>query len=67
MEADKLKLQRERVPPDCQDELDILEARCRLDKECRTVGIKAGHSLSKEEITKSIIHLLNTITNDGGR
>ena len=66
-EEDKLKLQRQGVHLDSQEELDILEARCKLDKECKIVGIKTGQSLSKKEIIKSITHLLNTTTNDGGR
>ena len=66
-EEDKLKLQSQGLPPDCLNELDIVGTRCKLDKECKIVGVKMGQSLSKEEITKSITYLLSTTTNDGGR
>ena len=64
-EEDKLKLQRQGVPPDCQDELDIMKARYELGKNL-IIGVKSRQPLSREVI-ESIAHLLNTTQNDGGK
>ena len=64
---DKLKLLIQGVPPDCQDDLDIITARYKLDKRCKIVGVKSGTSLSREEVMKSIGQLLSTTKNDGGK
>ena len=66
-EEDKLKLQSQRVPTDCHNELDIIKARYELDKDCKIVEIKSGQSLSREEVIKSITHFLSTTQNDGGK
>ena len=66
-EEDKLKLQIQGLPPDCQEELDIVKARYQLDKECIIFKVKLGQSLFREEIIKNIAHLLNTTQNDGGK
>ena len=63
---DKQKLLRQGVTGDYQDELDIVRARWELDKECKIVEVKSGHSMSREEVSKSITHLFNTTKNDGG-
>ena len=65
-EEDKLKLQRQGLPPDCQDELAIIIARYKLDKKCKVIEIKSGQLLS-QEVIDSIAHLLNTTQNDGGK
>ena len=66
-EEDKLKLQSQGLPHDCQNELDITRARYELDKRCNIVEIKLGKSPSQDEIIQSIEHLLNTTQNDGGK
>ena len=65
-EEDKLKLHRQKVHPDCQDELDIIRAKFELYKGNKIVEIKSGQSMSREEIIENITHLLNTTQNDGG-
>ena len=65
-EEDKQKLLRQGVTGDYQDEVDIVRARWELDKKSKIVDIKSGHSLSCEEVSKSITHLLNTTKNNGG-
>ena len=64
---DKLKLQSQGLPPDCQGELDIVEKRCKLDKRLQVVEIISGKSLSREVVLESIAHLLNTTQKDGGK
>ena len=64
-EEDKLKLQSQGLPTDCQDELDIVEARYKRDKRTTIVGIKS-RLLSREDILQNIEHLLTTTRNDGG-
>ena len=64
---DKLKLLIQGVPPDCQDDLDIVTARYKLDKRCKIVGVKSGSSQSRGEVMKSIGQLLTTTKNDGGK
>ena len=64
-EEDKLKLQRQGLPPDCQDELDIIKTRCKLDKRLQVVGIHLAE-VSRSDVTEDILHLLTTTHNDGG-
>ena len=67
-EKDKQTLQRQGVPPDsCQNEVLIIKARHDLDKKQKIVEVKSGQSLSREEVMKSIAHLLITTENDGGK
>ena len=66
-EEDKLKLQRQGLPPDCQDELDIIKARYEFNKEYTIVEVKSRQLLSREEVLENIAQLLNTIQNDGGK
>ena len=65
-EEDKLKLQSQGLPPDCQDELEVVEARCKLDKRLDVVEIKSGQNLSREEVVESVANLLRTTQMDGG-
>ena len=65
-EEDKLKLQSQGLPPDCNDELTIIKARYKLTQKCEIFAVKIGQSLSREEVIGSIAHLLNTTQNDGG-
>ena len=65
-EEDKLKLQSQGLPPDCQDELAIIIARYELDKRYKVIEVKSGQSLS-QEVKDSIAHLFNTTQNDGGK
>ena len=64
---DKLKLQSQGLPTDCQDEVPIIRARRDLDKRHKIVKVKSGKSMSREEVTENIEHLLNTTQNDGGK
>ena len=66
-EKDKLKLQSQGVSPDCHDELDIVEARHKLEKRHIITGVKSGQSLSREDVFENIAHLLTTTQNDGGK
>ena len=67
-EKDKQTLQKQGVPPDsCQDEVLIVRARHDLDKKQKIVEVKSGQSLSREEVMKSIAHLLTITQNDGGK
>ena len=63
---DKQALRSQGVTSDCQDELFILTARYKLDKECKIVGVKSG-KISKVEIMECTRHLLTTTKNDGGK
>ena len=65
-EEDKVKLQSQGLPPDCQSEQDIIRARYDLDKRSKIVEVKSGQSLT-QEVIESITHLLNTTQNDGGK
>ena len=64
-QEDKLTLLSQGVSPEGQDELAVVRARCEVDKRYRIVGVKSGQ-LSREEVMKSIKHLLTTTKNDGG-
>lgn len=66
-EEDKLKLQSQGVPPECQDDLAIVKARFELDKRCKIVGVMSGQLLSGEAVKKSIESTLTTTKNDGGK
>ena len=66
-EEDKLKLQRQGLPPDCQDELDIMRARYELDKRHKLIEIKSGQPLLQKEVKENIEYLLHTTQNDGGK
>ena len=63
---DKLKLISQGLPPEAQNELDIITARYRLAKDCSTVEVKLGQSISYKEVLGSIEYVLNTTENDGG-
>ena len=65
--ADRLKLLCQGVPLDCQSELTIIRARREMCKRNKIVEVKSGQSLSRDEVMKSIAHLLNTTQNNGGR
>ena len=66
-EEDKLKLQSQGLPLNCQDELAIIRARWDLDKSCKIVEVKSGRqSFSQDEVIENIAHLLNNTQNDGG-
>ena len=65
-EEDKLKLQSQGLPPDCQDELAIVKTRCELDRKLKVTGVKSGKIL-REEAIKHIACLLRTTNNDGGK
>ena len=62
-EEDKLKLQNQGLPPDLQDELDIVKARYEL---ASMVEVKSGQSLSAEEVIENIQRHLHTTQNNGG-
>ena len=64
MDEDKLKLPRQGVFPESDNELDIIKARYRLAKNCSIVEVK---SISYKDVMGSIEHLLNTTENDGGK
>ena len=64
-EEDKQKLLSQGVTSDCQSEVDIVRARWKLDKGCKTVEVISGHSLT-QAVLKNITNLLNTTKNDGG-
>ena len=64
-EEDKQKLLSQGVTSDCQSEVDIVRARWKLDKDCKTVEDMSGESLA-QDVLKSIAHLLNTTKNNGG-
>ena len=66
-EKDKLKLLRQGVFPESHNELDIVKARYRLDKECSIVEVKSGESVSCKEVLRNIGYVLNTTKNDGGK
>ena len=66
IEDDKLKLQSQGLPPDCQDELNIIQARYEVDKEY-TFKVKSTYSQSQKEVLENIAHLLDTTQNDGGK
>ena len=63
-EEDKLTLQSQGLPPDCQNELAIIEARCKLDKRLEIAGIV---KISRGDIIEYILHLLTTTKNNGGK
>ena len=63
-QEDKLKLTRQGVIPESDNELDIIKARYRLDKNCSIVEVKSGRSI---EILGSMEHVLNTTKNTGGK
>ena len=60
------KLLSQEVTGDYQDEVDIVRAKYELDKRHKMVEVKSGHSMCREEVSKSIAHLINTTKNDGG-
>ena len=62
----KQKLLNQGVTSDCQSEVDIVGARCKLDDGCTTVEVISGHSLIRQ-VTKKINHLLNTTAKDGSK
>ena len=66
-EEDKLILQSQGLPPDCQSELDIMKARYELDKRRKLVDVKLRQLLSRDEAIKNIAYVLNTTQNDGGK
>ena len=66
-EENKLKLQSQGLPPDCQNELAIVEAKYKLGKVYTIVEVKSGQALSRDEVTENIIHLLNTTQKDGDK
>jgi hypothetical protein len=67
-EKDKLKLLRQEMFPESNNELDIIKARYRLAKDFSIVEVKSGRSVSHyKEILGSIEHVLNTTENDGGK
>ena len=66
-EEDKLKLQSQELPPNCHKELDIIKAKYEMALGCKTVEVKSGHLLSRVNVLESILHLLNTTWNDGGK
>ena len=66
-EEDKLKLQRQGVTTDCQNELDIMKAKYELGKAYTVVEVKSGQSLLQKEVLDIIDHLLITTQNDGGK
>ena len=55
------------MPPEAQNELDIITARYTLAKDCSIVEVKSGGSVSYQEVLGSIEHFLNTTENDGGK
>ena len=66
-QEDKLKLTNQGVIPESDNELDIIKARYRLDKNCSIVEVKSGQSISYKEILGSMEHVLNTTKNTGGK
>ena len=62
---DKLKLQRQGVPPDYQSELEIMKARYKLDKKKKVVRVESEKIL-QEKVMEFIARLLMTTHNDGG-
>jgi hypothetical protein len=66
-DEDKLKLQSQGVFHESHDELDIIKARYRLDKDFSVVEVKSGGSISCKEVLGRIEHILNTTENNGGK
>jgi hypothetical protein len=66
-QKDKLKLLRQGVFSESHNELEIMKARYRLDKDCSIVEVKSGRSISYKNVLRSIEHVLNTTENDGGK
>ena len=66
-QEEELELQRQGVPPDCQDEISITRARHDLDKRHKIIEVRSGKSLLREEVIESIAYLLSTTQNDGGK
>ena len=66
-QEDKLKLLSQGLPPEAQNELDIITARYRLAKDCSIVEVKSGQSISYKEVLGSIEYVLKTTKNDGGK
>ena len=66
-QEDKLKVLRQGVLSESDNELDIIKARYRQDKDCSIVEVKSGRSVSYKEVLGSIEHVLNTTENDGGK
>ena len=67
IQEDKLKLLHQGVIPESNNELDIIKARYRLDKNYSIVEVKSGRSISYKEVLGSIEHILNTTKNTGGK
>ena len=65
-EEDKLKLQRQGLSPDCQNELAIILARCKLDKRLQVARTKPG-TISQKQALEDVLHLLTTTQNKGGK
>ena len=66
-QEDRLKLQSQGLPPDCQCELDIVKGRYELDSNLMITEIMFRHLLTKKQVTQHIEQLLNTTQNDGGK
>ena len=65
-EEGKLKLRSQGLPPNCQDELDIVKARCNLDKRLQIVGIIQSGKISRKDVLENILYILTTTPNNGG-
>ena len=66
-QEDKLKLRNQGLPPEPQNELDIIKARYKLGKDNSIVAVKSGRSISYKEVLGSIEYVLNITENDGGK
>ena len=66
-DEDKQKLLSQGVTCDCQSEINIIEARWELDKDCKIVDTLKGSLLTREEVLISINDLFNETQNDGGK
>ena len=66
-QEDQLKLLNQGLPPEAQNELDIIMTRCTLAKDFSIVEVNLGWSVSYKKVLGSIEHILNTTKNDGGK
>ena len=70
-EEERGKLENQGIPREDQcDDLSIVKARYRLDKECTLIGVEigqpGGEGLTRESVFKHIATLMNTYDSNGG-
>ena len=65
-EEDQRKLNGQGIPSDCCDDLSIIQARIKLDKECEVVRVGHGEELSRNDVLKQLENVMKTTNKDGG-